>query len=123
MNTLKKNDNGVTAAQMIAAIQEAQGFVTKACSILGISRTTFYNYLKRYATVQQALEDTREKRHEWVESKLMKAVNADNLTAIIFYLKTQGKHLGYVERQELTGKDGNELAIRFVWKRDDDKDD
>ena len=95
------NGNGTTAQQMIDAIKEAQGFVTKAADILKISRTSFYTYLKRFATAQQALEDTREKRHEWVESKLMKAVGDDNLTAIIFYLKTQAKHLGYVERQEV----------------------
>ena len=88
------NNNGPTARQMIDAIEDAQGFVTRAADILGIGRTSFYTYLKRFATAQQALEDTREKRHEWVESKLMKAVKADNLTAIIFDLKTQGKHLG-----------------------------
>jgi hypothetical protein len=109
------NGNGVTAAQMIEAIAEAQGFVTKAASILGISRSSFYNKMANYETVKQALADTREKRHEWVESKLMKQINDDNLTAIIFYLKTQGKHLGYVERQEVTGKDGdNAITIRIV---------
>lgn len=110
------NGNGITAERMIGAIEEARGFVTKAADILGVGRTTFYTYLKKYATAQQALDDTREKRHEWVESKLMKAIDEGNLTAIIFYLKTQGKHLGYVERQEFTGKDGNQLDIRFVWK-------
>ena len=106
------NNNGPTARQMIDAIEDAQGFVTRAADILGIGRTSFYTYLKRFATAQQALEDTREKRHEWVESKLMKAVKADNLTAIIFYLKTQGKHLGYVERQEL--EPIGEVRIRIV---------
>ena len=106
-----RNGNGVTAKQMIAAIEEAQGYVTKAVSILGISRTSFYNYLKRYPTVQQAMDDAREQRHEWVESKLMKAIKADNLTAIIFYLKTQAKHMGYVERQELAGVDGEGLKV------------
>ena len=112
------NGNGITAERMIEAIEEARGFVTKASDILGISRKTFYVYLKKYQTAQQALDDTREKRHEWVESKLMKAIDEGNLTAIIFYLKTQGKHLGYVERQEFTGKDGNELNIRFLWQDD-----
>jgi hypothetical protein len=110
-----KNGNGVTAKQMIAAIEEAQGYVTKAAEILGVSRTSFYNKMKTFETVKQALEDTREKRHEWVESKLMKQIKNDNLTAIIFYLKTQGKHLGYVERQEVTGGDGDSpLTIRIV---------
>ena len=106
-----RNGNGVTAKQMILAIEEAQGYVTKAVSILDISRTSFYTYLKRYPTVQQAMDDAREQRHEWVESKLMKAIKNDNLTAIIFYLKTQAKHMGYVERQELAGVDGEGLKV------------
>ena len=112
---MAKNGNGYTAAQLIDAIQEAQGFITKAADILGCSRMTLYRYMDRYPTVKQALADTREKRHEWVESKLMKAVGADNLTAIIFYLKTQGKHLGYVERQELGGiGDKGEIILKVV---------
>ncbi len=109
---MAKNGNGVTAAQMIAAIEEAQGFVTRACDILGIGRTTFYTKLKNYETAKQALADTREKRHEWVENKLMTQIGKNNLTAIIFYLKTQGKHLGYVERQEVT--QSGKLEIEYV---------
>jgi len=110
------NGNGYTAEQLISAIKEARGFVTKAADILKCSRKTFYVYLNKYKTAQDALDDTREKRHEWVESKLMKAIEADNLTAIIFYLKTQCKHLGYVERQEqdITSA-GKPLRISVKW--------
>ena len=111
---MTNNGNGITAKEMINAIKQARGFVTQAADILDIGRTTFYRYLKKYATAQQALSDTREKRHEWVESKLMKAIDGDNLTAIIFYLKTQGKHLGYVERQEFTGADGQPHKVEII---------
>lgn len=113
-----KQGNGLSAAQMISAIKEAQGFVTKACDILGCARKTFYVYLKRYPTVQEVLSDTREKRHEWVESKLMGQIKKNNLTAIIFYLKTQGKHLGYVERQEFGGAGGGPINIKVTYGLD-----
>jgi hypothetical protein len=45
----------------------------------------------------------------------MQQIDNDNLTAIIFYLKTQGKHLGYVERQEFTGKDGDNLKVEVEY--------
>ena len=122
MNTLKKNGNGITSRQMIIAIAEAEGYATKAAALLGVSRTSFYNYLKKYATAQQALADTREKRHEWVESKLMQQIKNDNLTAIIFYLKTQAKHLGYVERQEFRHEGKVDLTVVNWDDRSDNAD-
>ena len=110
------NGNGLTAERMIAAIEKAQGFVSKAAELLGVSRQTFYNYLKKYATAKQALDDVRSKRHDFVELQLMKGVKDGNMTAIIFYLKTQCKHRGYVERiqQEIGGKDGKEIIFKVV---------
>ena len=108
------NGNGLTAERMISAIKDSQGFVVKACEILDCSRTTFYNYLKKYATVQQALDDVREARHDFVELQLMKGIKEGNITAIIFYLKTQCKHRGYVERQEHSGPEGDPITVRTV---------
>ena len=109
-----------TANEVIEAIKEARGFVTVAASKLGCSRTTMYVYLKKYATAATALEDEREKRHDFVESKLMSAINGDNITAIIFYLKTQCKDRGYVERyqQEVTGRDGGPIQTEGTVKVD-----
>ena len=118
------NGNGLTAERMIEAINEAQGFVSKAAELCKVSRATFYNHLKKYTTVQQALEDVREKRHDFVEIQLMKGIKEGNITAIIFYLKTQCKSRGYVERQqhELTGKDGDSLILEFKQRQPTDED-
>ena len=34
--------------------------------------------------------------------------------ALAFALKTLGKHLGYVERQEVTGAEGSHIVVRLV---------
>ena len=34
------------------------------------------------------------------EGKLMKKINVEDTTSIIFYLKTQGKERGYIEKSE-----------------------
>ena len=99
----------LSAEQMIEAIEKSRGFVSSAASMCGVSRRTFYRYLEKYATVKEALDDEREKRTDFVENKLMNAINDGNITAIIFYLKTQAKGRGYIERQEITGKDGSDL--------------
>lgn len=105
--------NGLTAEKMIAAVEEAKGYVSKACQILKCSRQHFYVKLKNYPTVQQAMDEIRNKRHDFVESKLMNLIDQENVTAIIFYLKTQCKDRGYVERQEVTGADGGSIIVRW----------
>ena len=44
------------------------------------------------------LAEARESSVDLAESKLIEAIKNGNLTAIIFFLKTQGKSRGYVER-------------------------
>ena len=118
------NGNGITAAELIDAIERSQGFVSKAAEILKVSRQTFYNYLKKYATAQQALEDVREKRHDFVELKMMERIKAGSDTMIIFYAKTQMKHRGYVERQQVehSGPDGGQIEINLSWGDDYSQD-
>ena len=103
------NNNGLTAEKMIAAIEEAKGFVSKACDILHCSRQHWYKKLKEYPTVQAKVDEIREKRTDYVESKMMKLIDDLNPTMIIFYLKTQAKDRGYVERQEVASANGNEM--------------
>jgi hypothetical protein len=103
-----------TAKQVAEAVREARGFITVAAEALGCHRSTVQRYVNEYATVQDALEDAREKRHDFVENKLMAAINDGNVTAMIFYLKTQCKDRGYVERyqQEVTGRDGGPIETK-----------
>ena len=102
-----------SAQQMADAIREARGFVTVAAEKLGCHRATVQRYINDYATVQDALTDAREKRHDFVENKLMTAIQDGNITAIIFYLKTC-KDRGYIERTEHTGEAGGAIRIEYV---------
>ncbi len=112
-------NNRLTAEKMIAAIEEAKGFVSKACDILHCSRQHWYNKLKEYPTVQAKVDEIREKRTDYVESRMMKLIDDLNPTMIIFYLKTQAKNRGYVERQEVTGADSSpiELIVKYADKK------
>ena len=111
----------LTAKEMINAIREADGFVTKAAELCQVSRTTFYNYLEKFETVKDALVDVREGRHDFVENKLMEAISSGNITAIIFYLKTQCKDRGYVERQQFehSGAEGGPIILKWPEDKSD----
>lgn len=87
-----------TQQQMIDALKFGQGFVTHAADRLGCSYNTMERYVDKYPAVKRAKKDAAERTLDNVELRLLKAVNADDLTAIIFYLKTQGKRRGYTER-------------------------
>ena len=119
---MAKNGNGnghngrYTAAQVAEAIAEARGFVSTAAKNLGCSRMTIYNYINRYATVKQAKEDAREDMIDFAEAKLFQLIKAENITAIIFYLKCQAKDRGYIDRvqHEHSGRDGGPIETHDI---------
>ena len=86
--------------RFLSALSDAAGNVSVACKSSGVeSRTTYYRWLQNpdFANAAEAIKD---ESIDYVESKLMKAISEDNITAIIFYLKTQGKKRGYIETTE-----------------------
>lgn len=89
-----------TAEQVIEAIRLSNGIISAAAKALGCNRATVAAYIERYPTIAAAHQEARETTLDIVENELMKQIKSGNITAIIFYLKTQGKHRGYVERQE-----------------------
>ena len=102
-----------TAAQIADALTEANGFVSVAARNLGCSDSTVRNYIERYAICKQTVIDSREKMIDIAEGKLYQNIMLGDNTAIIFFLKTQAKHRGYIEKSvtEVTGKDGQELPV------------
>ena len=102
-----------TAEQVSAALQAADGNLTAAASALQISRQSVYNYISRYE-LQDVLDQSREKMGDEAVGQLHRLVREGNLGAVIFYLKTQHKARGYVERQEQTGADGEAIEYRAV---------
>ena len=83
--------------------------ISATCQALGISRMTFYRWMKDHEEVAQAIDDAREQLVDNVETKLISLINDGNAQAIMFFLKTRGKKRGYVERTEITGGDGERL--------------
>ena len=61
------------------------------------------------------LTEAREDTLDFVESKLMKAIDDGNVTAMIFFLKTRGKSRGYSERSEF-GRAGDVEPVQVTFK-------
>ena len=99
-----------TDKKIIDALKKAGGFYSKAASLLGCSRQTILDARKRSPELERTLKDIRESYVDMAEISLINLVREGELGAICFFLKTQGRSRGYVERQELTGKDGESLV-------------
>lgn len=74
--------------------------ITKTCKAVGIDRITFYRWYENDAKFHQAVDDLENVRLDFAEDALNLKMQQGDTTAIIFFLKTKGKHRGYVERVE-----------------------
>tara|TARA_Y100000593_G_scaffold94734_1_gene195495 strand:- start:12810 stop:13196 length:387 start_codon:yes stop_codon:yes gene_type:complete len=103
-NTLKKE-------AMLDALEKTLGVVTAACRKVGIVRSTFYEWYKKDKKFKASVDELNNVALDFAESQLHLRMQSGSDSAIIFYLKTKGKDRGYVERQEVTGKDGDPVQI------------
>ncbi len=103
-----------SAAQLIAEIDAKKGNISAIARTYGVSRGTVYNWMRGKATVEAALTDARETMIDNAESMLYKKVLQGSTPELIFFLKTQGRKRGYVERQEVTGKDGGPIESKNI---------
>lgn len=102
-----------TAQQVADALTRAKGFVSVTAKNLGCSDQTVRNYIDRYALCKQAVLDAREQMIDIAEGRLYQNINEGDNTAIIFFLKTQAKHRGYIEKSvtEVTGTNGGPVEV------------
>lgn len=100
--------------QVIEAIRNTGGIKKDIAARLGVSRWTLDNYIERWAVVRSAYNEECEAVLDLAETKLIEEINLNNFQAIKFILSTKGKHRGYVERQEITGPDGDSLTITII---------
>ena len=139
VNTIKKEEEKPkerphpekeTLKQRIAKQQEEflEAFkktwtITGACLKIGINRTTLYNWAKRYPGFSERMEEIKKEHVDYVEGKLIKAIEEDELGAIIFFLKNNSKK--YRPKSIFDpGEDNEEItkvSIEIVRPKKDDR--
>ncbi len=88
----------VTTDQIVKMYEKKGCNITSTCAALGITRQTFYNRRRNNKALSDKLDDVDESLLDFAESKLMEHISNDNITALLFFLKTKGKKRGYVEQ-------------------------
>jgi len=115
MVTNGKNGNGKkreeTAQRIIKALRESNGLLTMAASKSGIGYRTICRYVAEFPSVKEAYHESKERMLDFAEGKLYSKIKDGDNTCIIFYLKTQGKSRGYIERQEIANPEGESFKV------------
>lgn len=100
---------------VIEALEKSLGVVTTACKHVGVSRVTFYEWLKTDPAFKQSVEDIDNIALDFAESQLHKQIQKGDTTATIFYLKTKGKKRGYIEKTEQDLNHGGAMRLEVEW--------
>ena len=85
---------------MLEALEQTLGVVTTAAKMVGINRSTHYDWLEADEDYKAAVKSIEDVAIDFAESQLHKQIKKGSTQATVFYLKTKGKKRGYVERQE-----------------------
>lgn len=104
-----------------AALEKANGRIFLAAKSLEVSGETVRKYLQRWPDLQTIIEDIRGRALDVAETALDRAVLAGEAWAVCFFLKTQGKARGYIEKVETEGTFKTENSVR-VYLPSNDRD-
>lgn len=101
----------------IEVLKANLGNITKSCEAVGITRTTYYRWLKNKA-FKEEVDNIGEYVLDFAEHSLFTLIKENNTAATIFYLKTKGKKRGYVEKTEVeqtvANKEIPQLVLNFI---------
>lgn len=115
---------------VIRAIKGSGGIKTVIASRLDVERHTVDRYLDRWQSAKEAYKQETEINLDLSESVIITNIRtaakiaqtgviADSSDAWR-YLRMKGKDRGYVERQEVTGENGDTIKINVRMTHDDD---
>ena len=99
---------------MLEALTSSLGIVSTACKKVGIARQTHYEWLRLDEDYKTEVKDIKNYAIDYVETQLFQCIKDKREASIIFYLKTQGKERGYVDRQEVDSGENNSFRIEII---------
>jgi hypothetical protein len=105
--------SGVPQRLIIKALKESGGILSPAAKAVNLSPSTMSRRVSSSPKLKALVDKLKEQNVDVAESKLLEKIAEGNMSAVIFYLKTQAKDRGYIERQEQTGKDGKAMQVEM----------
>lgn len=118
-----------TAQQVIDAIKATRGMITYTAKYLDCAPNTVRNYIKKYKTVAEAMDESKEYLADNIETTLYdiavgkrdkqtgEFTTDPNVTALIFLAKTHPalRKRGYAERTEIANADDKPFEVKTTF--------
>jgi len=101
--------------EFLEALKRCAGNVSEATKQVPIHRSTHYDWIEQDPEYAAAVDAIKESLIDRAEGVLHGLIGEGNVPAVLFFLKTQGKKRGYIERTETDVTSGGQ-PINFVTK-------
>ena len=83
----------LTQKKIIDALYDGNGLISSAAKILGCTRQTIYNRMKKAPKIAAAYADAREETLDKTESQLFANIKKGKENSVFYYLNTRLKIL------------------------------
>lgn len=97
--------------KVAATIAELSGNLAGVARRFNVDRSAVAQMVQKHQSLQKVVKDCREGIKDIAESALQRAIMAGEAWAICFFLKTQAKDRGYIERQEIDTGERKSIVI------------
>ena len=82
-------------------LRKHRGNITEVARELRVARSSVYRRISKFPDLQKVKLEEDERHLDEAEKKMFELCQQGNITALIFTLKTKGRHRGWAEKQEL----------------------
>lgn len=86
---------GFKAEEVIDALRTTNGNISLTARLLKTTRQSIEYYIKHYARVQAAFEETTEQLNDIAEGHLVKAVKNGKMSEVRYWLDNKARNRGY----------------------------
>lgn len=111
---LTKKESDLLKKEFLETYKATKGGLINACNLIGVPKQTVTYWKQNDPQFAEQLEDVKETIYDELEASMFERAIKGSDTLAIWISKTKMANRGYVERKEVTGKDGaplNEIKI------------
>lgn len=98
---------------ILVSLQKNLGILSPALREVSVARGTFNKWYAEDIEFRILVDDIREEAVDFAEAQLFTQIKNGGAAQTIFYLKTKGKHRGYIEQND-TNMTIDAIKIKYI---------